>query len=84
MLHYRFDEAIEWGLRAITLADRLGEVETRVHALNNVGTSLLFDDRPGGRERMEESLALALEHGFHDHAARAYTNYAVYAVVSKD
>ncbi|WFP79103.1 AAA family ATPase [Mesorhizobium sp. WSM4906] len=84
MLHYRFDEAIEWGLRAITLADRLGEVETRVHALNNVGTSLLFDDRPGGRERMEESLALALEHGFHDHAARAYTNYAEYAVVSKD
>ena len=84
MLHYRFDEAIEWGMRAITLADQLGEVETRVHALNNVGTSLLFDDRPGGRERMEESLALALEHGFHDHAARAYTNYAEYAVVSKD
>ena len=61
-----------------------GEVETRVHALNNVGTSLLFADRPGGRERMEESLALALEHGFHDHAARAYTNFAEYAVVFKD
>jgi DNA-binding CsgD family transcriptional regulator len=84
MLHYRFDEAIEWGMRAIALADQLGEIETRVHALNNVGTSLLFDDRPGGRERTEESLALALEHGFHDHAARAYTNYAEYAVVSKD
>ncbi len=56
MLHYRFDEAIDWGLRAISLADQLGEVETRVHALNNVGTALLFADRPGGRERMEESL----------------------------
>ena len=33
---------------------------------------------------MEESLALALEHGFHDHAARAYTNFAEYAVVFKD
>ena len=84
MLHYRFDEAIDWGLRAISLADQLGEVETRVHALNNVGTALLFADRPGGRERMEESLALALEHGFHDHAARAYTNFAEYAVVFKD
>ncbi|WFU86344.1 AAA family ATPase [Rhizobium sp. CC1099] len=84
MLHYRFDDAIDWGLRAISLADQLGEVETRVHALNNVGTALLFADRPGGRERLEESLALALEHGFHDHAARAYTNFAECAAVSKD
>ncbi|HEV2898145.1 MAG TPA: AAA family ATPase [Pseudaminobacter sp.] len=84
MLHYRFDEAINWGLRAIALADQLGEVETRVHALNNVGTALLFADRPGGRERLEESLALALKHEFHDHAARAYTNFAEYAVVFKD
>ena len=84
MLHYRFDEAIDWGLRAISLADQLGEVETRVHALNNVGTALLFTDRPGGRERMEDSLALSLEHGFHDHASRAYTNFAEYAVVFKD
>ncbi|MFE0753471.1 ATP-binding protein [Inquilinus sp. NPDC058860] len=84
MLHYRFDDAVDWGLRAIALADRLGEIETRVHALNNVGTALLFADRPGGRERLEEGLSLALEHGFHDHAARAYTNFAEYAVVSKD
>ncbi|RVJ84029.1 ATP-binding protein [Sinorhizobium meliloti] len=84
MLHYRFDEAIEWGLRAIALADQLGEIETRVHALNNVGTALLFAGRPGGRERLEETLALALEHGFHDHAVRAYTNFAECAVVSKD
>ncbi|MCA1370942.1 AAA family ATPase [Bradyrhizobium sp. BRP14] len=84
MLHYRFDEAIDWGLRAIALADQLGEIETRIHALNNVGTALFFADRPGGRERLEESLALALEHGFDDHAARAYTNFAECAVVSKD
>lgn len=84
MLHYHFDQAIEWGSRAIALTDRLGEVETRIHALNNVGTALLFSDRPRGREHMEESLALAREHGFHDHAARAYTNFAEYAVVFKD
>lgn len=84
MLHYHFDQAIEWGTRAIAIADQLGEVETRIHALNNVATSLLFGDRPGGRPHMEESLVLALEHGFHDHAARAYTNFAEYAVVFKD
>ncbi len=84
MLHYRFAEAIDWGWRAIRLADELGVVETRVHALNNVGTAMLFDARSGGREVMEEGLALALQYGFHDHAARAYTNFAEHAVVSKD
>jgi DNA-binding CsgD family transcriptional regulator len=84
MLHDRTDDAIDWGLRAIALAEQLGEIETRIHALNNVGTALLFADRPGGRERMEESLSLALAHGFHEQAARAYTNFAEYAVVFKD
>lgn len=84
MLHDRIDEAVEWGLRAIALAEQTGETETRVHALNNVGTALLLSGRPGGRERMEESLALALEHGFHEQAARAYTNFAEYAVIFKD
>jgi DNA-binding CsgD family transcriptional regulator/tetratricopeptide (TPR) repeat protein len=84
MLHDRADEAIEWGMRAIALAEELGEAETRVHALNNVGTALLFANRPGGRERLEESLTLALKHGFHEQAARAYTNFSEYAVVFKD
>lgn len=83
MLQYKFVDAIEWGNRAIKLADELGIVETRVHALNNVGTALLFSGRPGGREAMEESLKLALQHSFHDHAARAYTNFSEYAVVAK-
>jgi DNA-binding CsgD family transcriptional regulator/ubiquinone biosynthesis protein UbiJ len=84
MLHDRFDAAIEWGERAIALAQQVGDIETRVHALNTVGTALLVSDRPGGRERMEESLALALQHGLHEQAARAYTNYGEYAVLFKD
>jgi len=84
MLHYRFADAIDWGWRAIRLADELGVIETRVHALNNVGTAMLFDGRPGGRDVMEEGLALALRHGFHDHAARAYTNFSEHSVVAKD
>src|SRR4029453_1144364 len=76
MLNDRIDEAVDWGLRAIALAEQMGETETRVHALNNVGTALLLSGRPGGRERMEESPPLALHHGFHQQAARASTNYA--------
>lgn len=84
MLHYRFDEAVEWGERAIALSDSLGEIGTRVHALNNVGTALMFAGRPGGRERLQESLALSLEHGLHDDAARAYTNFAEAATLERD
>lgn len=84
MLHYRFDEAVEWGERAIALSDTLGEIGTRVHALNNVGTALMFAGRPGGRERLQESLALSLAHGLHDDAARAYTNFAEAATLERD
>ena len=84
MLNDRMDEAIDWGKRAIALAEQLGEADTRAHALNNVGTALLFSGRSGGREMLEESLSIALAHGFHEHAARAYTNLSEYAVVFKD
>jgi ATP/maltotriose-dependent transcriptional regulator MalT len=84
MLHDRFDEAVEWGNRAIELAERFEATETLVHALNTVGTALLISDRPGGRKLMEKSLSLALQHGFHEQAARAYTNYGEYAVLFKD
>ena len=84
MLHDRTDEAIAWGTRAIVLAQQLNEVETRIHALNNVGSALMFSGREGGPQLMEESLELAHQYGFHEQAARAYTNYAEYGVVSKN
>lgn len=84
MLHDRMEEAVEWGERAIALAAQLGEKDTRAHALNNVGTALLFAGHAAGREKLEESLELALANGLHEHAARAYTNLAEYAVVFKD
>ena len=83
MLHDRTDEAILWGERAIALSESIGEIEARIHALNNVGSALLFSGRSGGEARIEESLSLALAHGFHEQAARAYTNSAEHAVVFK-
>jgi DNA-binding CsgD family transcriptional regulator/tetratricopeptide (TPR) repeat protein len=84
MLHDRTDEAIAWGRKAMALAEQLGETETRIHALNNVGASLLFSGRDGGKPYMELSLELALQHGFHEQAARAYTNYGEYGVLFRD
>ncbi|MFP5076231.1 ATP-binding protein [Rhizobium sp. YIM 134829] len=84
MLQDRFDEAIVWGRHAMDLSDRLGQVETRIHALNNVGTALAFAGQKGGDALLEESLALALERGFHDHASRAYTNLSECRMLFRD
>ncbi|MCK9367954.1 MAG: AAA family ATPase [Metallibacterium scheffleri] len=84
MLHARFDLAIEWGERALALAEQVGDPETRVHALNNIGTAQLFGaGNTDGRAKLEESLRMALAHGYHEHAARAYTNLGEWAVVSR-
>jgi DNA-binding CsgD family transcriptional regulator/tetratricopeptide (TPR) repeat protein len=67
-------EAIECGELAIGLAERLGETEILVHALNNVGAAEVSGRLAGGVEKLERSLALALECGYEEHVARAYTN----------
>ncbi|HEV2066820.1 MAG TPA: helix-turn-helix transcriptional regulator, partial [Thermomicrobiales bacterium] len=74
MLAWDAERAVEWGKRAITIAERIGDTETLVHALNNVGTAQLPHGEDEGREHVERSLALALSAGLEDHAARAYTN----------
>ena len=84
MLHRRTKEAIEWGNRAIALARNCDATETLVHALNTVGTARLYADDNAGMSMLEESLALSLEHGLHEQAARAYTNIASCAVSRKD
>ncbi len=84
MFNDRFEEARDWSRRAIALAAEVGDIEARIHALNNLAGSYLFAGSAEGKPYMEESLALALEHRFHDHASRAYTNYIEYAVLAKD
>lgn len=84
MLHDRMDEAIAGGRVAIDIATRLGEEETRSHALNNVGSALAFSGHTEGRALLEESLAVALAGDFHEHVARAYTNLAEYGIIFKD
>jgi DNA-binding NarL/FixJ family response regulator len=72
--------ALQWGNRAIDVAERLGETEILVHALNNVGTAELHVSAPGGIDKLQRSLSLALEANLEEHVARAYTNLGSGAV----
>ena len=66
--------AEKWGNRAIDLARAFGDVDTEVHALNNVGTALMIAGDERGETILRESLDTALAHDLQEHVARAYTN----------
>jgi DNA-binding CsgD family transcriptional regulator/tetratricopeptide (TPR) repeat protein len=77
-------EAIDWGHRALELAERLSLTEVRIHALNNVGTAQVYSGDHEGWTNLERSLWLALENDMHEHVCRAYTNVACEAIVLRD
>jgi DNA-binding CsgD family transcriptional regulator/tetratricopeptide (TPR) repeat protein len=83
MLGYDYEGALEWGTRATEIAERLGETEILIHALNNVGTVAIGSGRGHGEE-LERSLALAVEAGLEEHVARAYTNLGAASVDVRD
>ena len=76
--------AIEWGQKAISLAQQLGDKESLTHALNNVGTAMLAICNLDGKAYLEESLNIALANGFHEQAARAYTNFSEAALNNRE
>jgi DNA-binding CsgD family transcriptional regulator len=84
MLANRAPLALAWGGKAIPLAETLGEAEILSHALNNVGAAKLIQADLAGNDDLALSLRLALDHGFTEHAARAYTNLATTAARMRD
>ena len=68
------DGTQEWGDRAVELARALGDLDTEIHALNNIGTALMIAGDPRGATILQESLDTALAHDLQEHVARAYTN----------
>jgi DNA-binding CsgD family transcriptional regulator/tetratricopeptide (TPR) repeat protein len=84
MLEYAHAEAMDWGERAVELAERLGDDEILAHALNNVGSAELQAGIASGAAKIERSLDLALIAGLHEHAARAFTNLATISVIRRD
>ena len=75
--------AIEWGSRALELADRLGAEDIRVHALTNIGTAEFNGGLQRGRAKLEESLARAAAAGFEDDVGRAFANLTAIAVTHR-
>src|SRR5918995_1277062 len=59
MLDHDLEGTLHWGNRAIALAEELGETETLVHALNNVGSARSYAGDDAGRADLRRSLQLA-------------------------
>jgi tetratricopeptide (TPR) repeat protein len=74
MLASEYDQAVAWGERALALAERLGAEDVMVHALNNIGTSLIRRDHERGGAMLEDSLRRALALGLTYEVCRAYNN----------
>ncbi|MBX2849982.1 MAG: LuxR C-terminal-related transcriptional regulator [Acidiferrobacterales bacterium] len=80
MLNDRLVEAVCWGNKALELEQQHPCLQVRVHALNNVGTALLFDGDESGEPLLTQSLELANQYALHEDAARVYTNYSDYCL----
>ncbi|GAB2592297.1 LuxR family transcriptional regulator [Paractinoplanes abujensis] len=80
MLSVENDAAIEWGVRATDLARRLGDFDTEVHALINIGSARLHRGDPAGVDDLRRAHERAVAAGLDDHAGRALTNLASTAV----
>ena len=66
--------AIEWGGRALALAERLGEEPVVVHALNTIGSAQTIVGFEDGWAKLEESLRRARAADLEDDIARAFNN----------
>jgi DNA-binding CsgD family transcriptional regulator/tetratricopeptide (TPR) repeat protein len=70
-------KAIEFGMRAVTLARRLDDAEIISHGLINLGTATFFlPDGERGRALIEEGFVLAAGIGHDEEAVRALVNLA--------
>jgi DNA-binding CsgD family transcriptional regulator len=74
------EETRVWGERAIELAQRLGDTEVLVHALNSLGTMEFLAGSAEGEKKLERSLRLAEEAGLDEQVARGLNNLAWAAV----
>ncbi len=72
------EETSRWGERALALANELGDGETFISTLQTMGVMDAIAER--GTDKIEQSLALALDHGTDDQVARAYGNLVFEAV----
>ena len=68
------EQTFAWGQKAIALAERLGDTEALVGALNSVGVMQLTHHEPEGEVKLERSLELARSADLGIDAGNAYIN----------
>jgi DNA-binding CsgD family transcriptional regulator/tetratricopeptide (TPR) repeat protein len=68
------EDALEYGQRALDIAAPFADNSVRAHALINIGAALLSTGNETGLAKLEQGLAVALEHNLAEHAGRAYAN----------
>ncbi|HKP20274.1 MAG TPA: AAA family ATPase, partial [Thermoleophilaceae bacterium] len=74
MLKDDTEGTIDWGGRAIELAERVGDAQPLIYSLNTVGTAEIIAGRPGGVEKLERSIELAKAADLEIEVGRGYIN----------
>ncbi|MEZ4862687.1 MAG: AAA family ATPase [Caldilineaceae bacterium] len=74
MMASQEEQALGWSQRALHLAERLGAEQVVVHALNNLGATLIWREVERGLRLLRESLARAQAANLHYDVCRAHYN----------
>ncbi len=74
MLERDCGQSVQWGRKAIALADHLGDRRTMLAALSTQGIATMFSDFDAGRAMVLRAVDLATADGLHFVVANAYTN----------
>ncbi|HTP19519.1 MAG TPA: AAA family ATPase [Solirubrobacteraceae bacterium] len=74
------EAAIEWGTRALQLAERLGDTEAALYALTNIGMTEADIGIAHGREKLERALELARSTGLDEHAGRIFNALVMWPI----
>ena len=74
------EAALEWGRRALQLAERLGDTEAQVYALTNMGMAQADAGIDGGKDMLIRALALARSSGLDEHAGRAFNGLVMWPI----
>jgi DNA-binding CsgD family transcriptional regulator/tetratricopeptide (TPR) repeat protein len=74
------EAAVEWGTRALQLAERLGDTEAQVYALTNMGMAQAEVGIDGGNAMLIRALALARSSGLDEHAGRAFNGLVMWPI----
>jgi DNA-binding CsgD family transcriptional regulator len=74
MLNRDCRESVEWGRKALDLAQRFGDGQVLAEAHGTLGTALLFIDYDSGCDHVRRAIELARAGGFDYVAANGYSN----------